>query len=428
MKKIFLALLLFAFAKTEAQTKRLAIGSSVPEAEFTSLINYEKPVLKLSDFRGKLIVLDFWGTGCSVCIKDFERMDSLQKRFAKNVQFILVTKNSRDSVLRFFKRFKKIRVPDIPLILGDTILSRWFPYRAVPLHVWINETGAVTAITEFYNTAKSTIEHFIQTGKANLPERKDVSDLDQSAPLIVEGGGRWFDHLEYFSYIMRQPRGIHEIRSIEPGHVIFGSSSAKQLFLEAFNLIRPGYFKYRNTFLEVADTYKFDYPEKVDEHFNDWVIRYRYYYELKLPAERVSETFPIMKQDLERYFGLTPAIEKRKIKVLSLQKQAGPDRLATKGGKMKSNLFTQKTDSMVVATNIPFNSLLQALVSACEGTQKEMELVDETRYQGNIDIELKHELLNFSNLPVLNKELDKYGLRVEEKWMEREVLVIKEKK
>ncbi len=428
MKKIFLVVLLFALAKTEAQTKRLAIGSALPDMEYTSLINYKNPVLKLSDFRGKLIILDFWGTGCSVCIKDFERMDSLQKKFAKNVQFILVTKNSKDSVLRFFKRFKKIRVPDIPFIMGDTLLSRWFPHKALPLHVWINQTGFVSAISNFYNTAESTITHFIQTGKSDIAERKDIFDLDKKMPLIAEGAGRWFDYVEYYSYIMRQPRGFSDIRSIKPGHIIIGSAAAIQLFMDAFNFIGPDQFTERTTLLEVADSYKYNYPSKLDEHFDEWINRYRYYYELKLPEEKIPETFPIMKQDLERYFGLTSAIEKRKIKALSLERTEGPDRLATKGGKMKLNFYTDKPDGMAVATNISFRILFQFLNAACLNTQKKMLLIDDTGYQGNIDIEIKEDLLDFSDLAALNKKLEEYGLRVKEKLVEMDVLVIKEKK
>src|SRR3977135_207668 len=54
--------------------KSLSVGDKVPEIEF-QMLNYSSPVAKLSDFKGKLLLLDFWATWCGPCIGSFPKLD-----------------------------------------------------------------------------------------------------------------------------------------------------------------------------------------------------------------------------------------------------------------------------------------------------------------------------------------------------------------
>ena len=55
-------------------------GQTLPDHVYQNVINYQADTLKLSDFKGKLVILDFWGTRCLSCITAFPKMDSLQKK------------------------------------------------------------------------------------------------------------------------------------------------------------------------------------------------------------------------------------------------------------------------------------------------------------------------------------------------------------
>ena len=66
--------------KTAALTP-LHRGDRVPDFMFTEVYNYSRDTIRLSDFRGKLVILDFWGPACYSCIKTFPFVDSLQKKF-----------------------------------------------------------------------------------------------------------------------------------------------------------------------------------------------------------------------------------------------------------------------------------------------------------------------------------------------------------
>ena len=46
--------------------------------------------VRLSDFRGKLVLLDFWATWCQPCLAEMPTLQELQKEFAENPRFALI--------------------------------------------------------------------------------------------------------------------------------------------------------------------------------------------------------------------------------------------------------------------------------------------------------------------------------------------------
>ncbi len=55
--------LVAAFGQAKSQSsdgmRVLRLGDQAPDYEFTSVLNYKNKTLKLSDFKGKLVILDF---------------------------------------------------------------------------------------------------------------------------------------------------------------------------------------------------------------------------------------------------------------------------------------------------------------------------------------------------------------------------------
>jgi thiol-disulfide isomerase/thioredoxin len=63
----FLLLLFFLITlKISAQSSKL-IGKPAPDIHFTDVLNDTKSSYKLSDFKGKVVIIDFWATWCASC-------------------------------------------------------------------------------------------------------------------------------------------------------------------------------------------------------------------------------------------------------------------------------------------------------------------------------------------------------------------------
>lgn len=118
------------------------------------LDNGKRTVSNLSAEKGKFIIIDFWASWCTTCIKKIPLLDSFQKANPKLFKVVLVNpKRSRDSVNQITRTFSNIRtqVPAIneTSIINDVYLANAFPYHYIPHYIWVNAQGVVVAITGY---------------------------------------------------------------------------------------------------------------------------------------------------------------------------------------------------------------------------------------------------------------------------------------
>src|SRR5690606_35312975 len=66
-------------------------GDRMPEFLLSNLANFPTESAHISDFRGKLLIFDFWTVYCPSCIRAMPHMEALQERFGNRIQIILVT-------------------------------------------------------------------------------------------------------------------------------------------------------------------------------------------------------------------------------------------------------------------------------------------------------------------------------------------------
>src|SRR5450432_2351570 len=80
-----------------ASGQALLPGDKLPEILLTNVLNKEEGKLNINEYKGKLLILDFWATNCTGCLKKIPLINSLQNEYNDKVQFILVNTQSKDS-------------------------------------------------------------------------------------------------------------------------------------------------------------------------------------------------------------------------------------------------------------------------------------------------------------------------------------------
>ncbi len=424
------ATLLPLFSVAACFGQELNVGDTLPNIEFNNVFNYSSDKIKLSDFRGKLVILDFWGFTCMSCLKAFPKMDSLQKKFGDKIQVVFVNTGSKDSTRQFFEKRKKLLLPPMPFITKDTVLHKLFAPEGNPFYVWIDNEGVVNSFPETTSINTVTIQKFLSNERPDILEEARTRKKVRS--LIAK---EWLPGLEYYSYISRPQKEVRlGLGDGLPGYVelIRYNLSAIELYKLAYSEItkydfdRPG-----RAILELKDSFQYVRPSSDDIRFDEWFTKYSYTYHLFLPASKKEKLLDFMKGDLNRFFDLEARIEKRKVKCMVLVSTGSSAILKTKGGKpentfqqmdIRDTVFRQKR----LIKNLPFKQFSSRLETFIEYNFR-TTFIDATGYDFAIDFEIDGQLLDNIDLPSLQKVLRKYGLDLIEKYRLLEVLVIKSK-
>jgi peroxiredoxin len=102
--------------------------------------------VKLSDFRGKVILLDFWATWCVPCKFEIPGFVELQEKYAKEgLQVIGVSVDDTLEKLQPFVKEHKMNYPVLQGLGHDDVQEAYGPVVAIPTSVVISRDGLICA-------------------------------------------------------------------------------------------------------------------------------------------------------------------------------------------------------------------------------------------------------------------------------------------
>ncbi|MDN3586121.1 TlpA disulfide reductase family protein [Pedobacter aquatilis] len=186
---ILLTLLLTAsssLAQQQQQQKvvstRLNVGQQIPDelwnASLVSVSAETEKLISLQDYKGKAIIIDFWASWCSVCLKNMPLLDSIHS--ARKPQLQVLMMNASSSKIGFTKEKQFIRDfltrhPEFstPIVLRNDTLQIPFSLKTVPQYVWIGADGNIKAITSHEKLTDQNINKFLSGAELNMEEVND---------------------------------------------------------------------------------------------------------------------------------------------------------------------------------------------------------------------------------------------------------------
>jgi len=161
----------------------LKIGDQVPDIIIKHLINSPTPSAKISDFKAKLLIIDFWATSCGSCIENLPHLNSLQSDFKESVQILPVSYESQERIAKFFKTNTNVKGINLPIVAADIALQKLFPHQLLPHVIWIYKGKYIQQTDAEYVTAPN-IQQILNQQQTHWDQKEDIKDFNYNQPLL----------------------------------------------------------------------------------------------------------------------------------------------------------------------------------------------------------------------------------------------------
>jgi cytochrome c biogenesis protein CcmG, thiol:disulfide interchange protein DsbE len=144
----------------------------------TALAEAPVSLLDLSEYRGKVVVIDFWASWCAPCRRSFPWFDAMQQKYGD--EGLVVIGVNEDNDLEEAEAF----LGDVPVsfrIVGDASgeIARAYDLVAMPSTYVIGRDGQVAARHLGFKTAEQ--EQYEALLRRLLDTRTSANDSDEQA-------------------------------------------------------------------------------------------------------------------------------------------------------------------------------------------------------------------------------------------------------
>jgi peroxiredoxin len=169
----------------EAKVEMLKVGAAAPDFPATDL---NGKAVKLSDFRGKVVILDFWATWCGPCIASMPHTNEVAARYKD--QGVVVLASCTSDPRAAFEAWVKKNQATYPEILfshdpqergADRASRKLYGVGGIPQQFIIGRDGKIAALCTGYLKGEVLLEAALaQAGIKVAPEILAKAKLDQA--------------------------------------------------------------------------------------------------------------------------------------------------------------------------------------------------------------------------------------------------------
>lgn len=149
MKRSIVALLALAissFALPATGPADLTPATVRKKAPDFTLEDSQGALIKLSSFRGKVVLLDFWATWCTGCKKEIPWYMEFQDKY-KNEGLSAIGVSLDDDGWKSVKPFLQEHKINYPIVIGDwDTMGKSFSFNAMPATLLIDRDGKVAEL------------------------------------------------------------------------------------------------------------------------------------------------------------------------------------------------------------------------------------------------------------------------------------------
>ena len=139
---IYLITINFSYAFEKPDLKNLILIKNPKLYEDVIFMNIKQKNVNLDDFKGKLIILNFWATWCAPCKEEMPSLDELQLNTKLNNLKIFPINIGQEDISKSESFFKELNIKNLDIYIDAPItLAKKFSLRGVPTTIIFNKEG-----------------------------------------------------------------------------------------------------------------------------------------------------------------------------------------------------------------------------------------------------------------------------------------------
>lgn len=428
-----ISLITFLSAKANYIDDYPQIGKPLESYVFNDIHYYHKKQAALSDFRGKWLILQFWGEYCSGSLNSLPQMNELQKKFANSLQIMLIgdVRENPETIQRLYSIYREKYGLVMPIVFDNELKER-FDVGGFPFIMVIDPNGTLRAVTNRLN--ESELQQFLNGESPEIPKGYFRSEVrpnhtyNRNMPVLVNNNGGDNGDFLYRSLISKWNENIPSgFRKFSEDEIEILGMDLKTLYKLAY--IGRDYIPYFDSkygeywpevIVETADSSIFVSDAYTGK--NLFCYSYTVTNETKNPK---SMHFPdkhlqdILKRDLHNFFSHRVEIEERKMPYCKMViDNQYLEKLKSKGGDEISKWKYGHRQGFLIK-NRPIGELIPFILSYIDYPINIPLIYDGDK---DIRIDLNVESSFFSDL---KDELKSQGILLEFSEKEMKVLVVK---
>ncbi len=393
--------------------RTLEAGNPIPDAVWNMPLvlhyfNGKSKTVQLSDYKGKVIVFDFWSTTCVSCIEGIPKLELIQDKFKEDMVVLMVnSKRNKDTPKGIKARFKKYKddfnyTPVLATVLDDTIFTKLFQHNVLPTIAVVNAKGTFVATTSASDLSDENLNKWIKGAQTDIQNSGFYKNVDKEGR---GGGGSLFDTTStyYYSVFAQKRDGFLDsypnyIYRNGTTYLRMGNQKLSFLLMQAYPKEMRG-FDVMTAYYSPEIGLDLKSRIKGNNHGEN-----RYWYEF-FSRDSVSRTAfqEIYRRDFAQYFKL--AVERRKDTATFYEVSFSPEfehvktkytMFIAKTGSISEEIYYQKAPIYNVLSNLSYafeipifmdreeRTLVDILIPAGFAYQKEQEKLDFLRKKGII--------------------------------------------
>ena len=143
---IFIFLFSNSFATEISDLKNIVINDQPKKYDSLTFLDAENNQLDLENYKGNLVLLNFWATWCAPCKDEMPSLDLLQAHKSLNNLKIFPINIGQDNIKKASNFFDELEIKNLKLYFdAPTTLAKKFSLRGIPTSILFSKDGLEVA-------------------------------------------------------------------------------------------------------------------------------------------------------------------------------------------------------------------------------------------------------------------------------------------